>query len=77
MYGNGKKQMPSWNKIAKGYAEREFPPESFDGLPTTYLLPDKPTIMVCTPHSSRPIRDGSRFLGHEYWKELGLKLRAM
>jgi hypothetical protein len=73
----GKEQQPSWNAIAKCYAGREFPTESFSGLlPKTYVLHFGPTTMVSTPHSSRTVWNGTKYVWHDYWKELGLKLRA-
>ncbi|HEV2395749.1 MAG TPA: hypothetical protein VGS27_02245 [Candidatus Sulfotelmatobacter sp.] len=72
----GRKQQPSWNAIAKCYAGREFPPEGSYGLvPKAYVLHNGPTRMVSTPHSSRTVWDGTRYIWHDYWKALGLKLR--
>lgn len=74
----GREQMPSWNTIAKGYAGREFPTESFDGLlPKTHVLHYGPTTMVSTPHSSRTVWDGTKYVWHHYWKRLGRQLQSM
>jgi hypothetical protein len=74
----GREQQPSWNAIVKCYSGREFPPESFCNLlPKTYVLRYGTTTMVSTPHSSRTVWDGTKYVWHDYWRKLGLELRAL
>ena|SRR5271165_7330350 len=72
----GREQRPSWNAIASSFAESEFPPDctELDQLPRTNILEHESTILVCTPHPSRPIWNGVQWLGDEYWKRLGKML---
>jgi hypothetical protein len=76
MYGRLPRE--SWNAIGRAIAGREFPPDgSAPGkLPKTNILSHPPTILVCTPAASRPIQDGTRYLGDEYWTRLGRQLRV-
>jgi hypothetical protein len=74
----GRMQMDSWNSIAKGFTARPFPVEDFaPDLPNTNVLSHGPTILVCTPAPSRPVKLGERYLVNEYWTNLGLKLRTL
>ena len=73
----GREQKSSWNAIARSFAGSEFPLDSTgpEELPWTDILTRESTILVCTPHPSRPIRDGVRWLGDEYWIKLGKTLK--
>ena len=62
----GRKQRQSWEQIA----EREFPPE-----PDPFSCKSS-TLFCSAPHPSRPIKEGNRYLGNEYWSRLGSKLRS-
>jgi hypothetical protein len=71
----GREQMESWDAIARAVAGRTFPDNTETDLPKTNILVHACTALCCTPHPSRPVRDGDRYLGNEYWTRLGLKLR--
>lgn len=75
----GREQKDSWNRIGRAIAGREFPPDdSAPGkLPKTNVLSHPPTILVWTPAPSRPIWDGTQYLGNEYWRRLGTELRNL
>jgi hypothetical protein len=75
----GREQKDSWNAIGRAIAGCEFPlDDSAPGqLPKTNVLRHGPTILVCTPHPSRPIKDGTVYLGNEYWIRLGKALRSL
>jgi len=73
----GREQNDYWNAIGRAITVRDFPPDdSAPGkLPKTNVLRHGPTILVCTPHPSRPIKDGTTYLGNAYWTRLGKILR--
>jgi hypothetical protein len=75
----GREQKPSWNAIARSFAGSDVPPDDTESseLPRTNILEHESTILVCTPHPSRPISDGVRWLGDEYWIRLGNKLKRL
>jgi hypothetical protein len=71
----GRMQMESWNAIAKAMTGRALADDSEADLPKTNILVQGCTTLCCTQHPSRPVWDGKRYLGNEYWTRLGLKLR--
>jgi hypothetical protein len=74
----GRMQMDSWNSVATGLSGRQFPVEDFaPDLPNTNVLRHGPTILVCTPAPSRPVKVGERYLVNEYWTRLGQRLQAL
>jgi hypothetical protein len=75
----GREQWNSWKAIANAVPGCEsLSDDSAPGqLPKTSILTDKTTILVCTPHPSRPIWDGTKYLGNEYWIRLGNNLRDL
>jgi hypothetical protein len=75
----GREQKDSWNAIGRAIAGCEFPPDESapDQLPKTNVLRSGHTILVCTPHPSRPIKEGTLYLGNEYWTRLGRALRSL
>lgn len=75
----GREQMASWNTIGRATVGREFPPEGtvLGQLPKTNILKHAATILLCTPAPSRPIWNGTKYLGNEYWRGLGNNLRDL
>lgn len=79
MYGRGE-ETDAWRALGRCVSGREFP---LDGtapcnMPKTSVLLNRPTILVCTPHPSKPPKDGKQSLKvNEYWTRLGKKLRDL